>query len=127
MAAANNQFMNSIFVKSSYGRYSMDEIIREFRSKLAESLNGSIIQKMVLFGSYAKNTAGDDSDIDICIIYDETAITEFKINIIVDSVADDLLGKYGVIIHALCFPSKYYSENRSSRLFTDVAREGVPC
>ena len=48
--------------------------------------------------------------------------------IIVDDISDELLGEYGLIIHALCFPRSYYNANSgSSRLFKDIEREGIPC
>ncbi len=43
MAVANNQLINSIFVISSYGRYSMEEIIRKFRARLSQRLSDGII------------------------------------------------------------------------------------
>lgn len=128
MSGMATRIMNDIVVRSSYGAFSMADVIKSFKERLQGRIDNDIIVNMNLFGSYARNSAGDDSDIDICIIYDEHKISELNINLVVDEISDELLGEYGVIIHALCFPRSYYNANSgSSRLFKDIAREGVPC
>ncbi len=128
MSTISARIMNDIVVRSSYGTFSMADVIKDYKNRLQDRIDNDIIVNMNLFGSYARNSAGDDSDVDICIIYDEQKISELDINIIVDEISDELLGEYGVIIHALCFPQSYYIANSgSSRLFKDIAREGVPC
>lgn len=120
--------MEDIVVRTSYGAFFMVDIIKGFKKRLQGRIDNDVVINMNLFGSYVRNSAGDDSDIDICIIYDEDKISELNINLIVDDISDELLGEYGVIIHALCFTHSYYNANSgSSRLFKDIAREGIPC
>ncbi len=120
--------MNDIVVRSSYGVFLMAEVINGFKERLQGRIDNDVVINMNLFGSYARNIASDDSDIDICIIYDEYKISELNINLIVDDISDELLGEYGAIIHALCFSRSYYNANSgSSRLFKDIDREGIPC
>ncbi len=128
MSGVAARIMNNIVVRSSYGSFPMADVINDFKERLRDRIDNNTIVDMNLFGSYARNSAGNDSDVDICIIYDEHMISELNINLIVDEIADELLGEYGVIIHALCFPRSYYIANSgSSRLFKYIAREGVPC
>ncbi len=117
-----------ILVRNSYGTFLLEDIINDFKDRLFATIDRDVIKSMTLFGSYAKGTQTEESDIDICMIYDPSKVSESIINRDVDHVADDLLGQYGVIIHALCFDEPYFSANRkSSLLFEDVEKEGIAC
>lgn len=120
--------LSQIYIKNEYGLFKMDKILSEMKKEILKNTSDNTIYSMTLFGSYCKGLQSDDSDIDICLIYDEKNISQLDINLIVDSVADNLLDKYGVIIHILCFTKEYYDKNRkNSRLFLDIDREGILC
>ncbi len=117
-----------ILVKNSYGTFLMEDIINDFKDRLFAIIDRDVIKSMTLFGSYAKGTQTEESDIDICIIYDEHKVSETDINLRVGDVSNDLIDHYGVDIAALCFREEYYINNRNtSLLFQDVEKEGIAC
>ncbi len=117
-----------ILVKNSYGTFLMEDIINDFKDRLYATIDRDVIKSMTLFGSYAKGTQTEESDIDICIIYDDHKVSETDINLRVGDVSNDLIDHYGVDIAALCFREEYYINNRNtSLLFQDVEKEGIAC
>ncbi len=125
---SGKQSMHDIYVQNEYGTFSIETIITDFKDHLYSSINRDAVKSMTLFGSYAKGTQKKESDIDICIVFDDKAITESNINLCVADASNEMIDLYGVDIQALCFREDYYSQNRNtSLLFKDIEREGIAC
>ena len=106
----------------------MKDVILELKKTVLNNLPLDTMLFLVLFGSYCRNEQTDESDIDLCLIYNHNNISEININLIVDKIADDFLDKYGAVFNILCFPDTYYEQNKNtSRLFKDIEREGIIC
>lgn len=117
-----------ISVKNEYGEFRLQTIIDEFKKRIYAEMDADCVKFLRLFGSYASDRQRMDSDIDLCLVFDEDRIGELRINLTVDKASDELLDQYGVIVHCLCFRSQYYFENEQrSLLFRDVENEGIAC
>lgn len=118
--------INEIYVNNCQGKIRMVDIMDNFMARLYNQTEEANIIHMMLFGSYVRGTQTEDSDIDLCIVFDEKSVDEMNLNILVDTIADQLLDQYGVIIHALCFRNAYYEKNKNnSLLFLDIKKEGL--
>lgn len=117
-----------IVVKNEKGIFEMTKIIKQLSKCLFDEIEKDIVVSLTLFGSYTKGEATSESDIDLCLIYKSNLISEMKINLIIDSICNELLGEYGVTINILCFSEDYYQKNHStSPLFINISKEGVLC
>ncbi len=117
-----------ILVRNSYGTFLLEDIINDFKDRLYATIDRDVIKSMTLFGSYAKGTQTEESDIDICMIFDDQKMSETDINLRVGDVSNDMIDLYGVDIAALCFKEEYYINNRNtSLLFQDIEKEGIAC
>lgn len=123
--------LKEIYINNDYGKFCLANIIPELKSRILNEFSNygqPIMLSFTLFGSYCRNEQTDESDIDLCLIYNHKNISELNINLIVDKIADDFLDKYGIIFNILCFPDTYYQKNKNtSRLFKDIEREGITC
>lgn len=98
-------------------------ILREFRKEL-EELYGTRLKKIILYGSWARGEATEDSDIDLLIILEGKVTPGAEIDRMIDIITALNL-KHGVLISV--FPvseEDYYTIN--SPLLINVRREGVP-
>ncbi|MEM3714472.1 MAG: nucleotidyltransferase domain-containing protein [Nitrososphaeria archaeon] len=73
------QKKSSHSVKIYYPKYSLEEVIEEIKKTIQVLSNELGIEKVILFGSYAKKCYTVASDIDLLIVYDETKSNENKI------------------------------------------------
>jgi len=96
------------------------------RKRIAEDFVNSIksdnIDKIILFGSVARNEDTDDSDIDILIVADdyfeiEPQITEGIYNAIKD---------YGELISAHVMTRKTFNKTKNYSFLSRVLEEGIP-
>ena len=60
----------------SKARFEIEQIIQTFKSVLVGQ--GIRVEKVILFGSHAKGTAGQHSDIDLIVISPDFASMDFK-------------------------------------------------
>ena len=101
----------------------IEPILKEFKQKTVE-LYGTRLKKIVLYGSYARDQAGDeDSDIDLAVVLSGT-VEPFKE---IDRMADiftDLNLEYNVLI-AVYPVSESNFETVESPLLINVRREGI--
>lgn len=115
-----------IIVKNNKGVFLLQNITKELKETIIEKVGPNIVIYFYLFGSYARNEQTNDSDLDICLVYDETKISELNINLIVDEISENLLDRYGIIINVLCFTDTFYIKNeKTSKLFNNIKREGI--
>jgi len=94
----------------------------EFKKELSK-IYGDRLKKLVLYGSYARNDADVDSDIDLLMVLDgdvelgkeikRTSNINFEVNL-----------KYGVILSALPVSLRDYIHNNSP-LMLNIRKDGI--
>jgi len=101
---------------------SIDPILTEFRSH-AESLYGDRLKDIVIYGSWARNTATQQSDIDIAVVLKGDVDQGLEIDRLIDVVTDINL-KHDVLLSI--YPvseSNFNSVN--SPLLLNIRKEGI--
>lgn len=93
----------------------LDEFIRELKEKYKNK-----IDEIIIFGSYARGEAKEDSDIDILIIGD------VKLDEVID-ISFPILLKCGVYISPIIMSKDHYEFLKSEKtsLMRNILREGV--
>ena len=87
------------------------------------SLYGERLQGIYLYGSYARGSASDDSDIDVLIALKGDVNPYEEINEFSEAVSDICL-RQDVLIAVYPVPDTWLRE-RKSPLFENIRREGV--
>jgi len=103
----------------------LHEILERLSGNLRELL-GSSMRDMILFGSYARNEASDNSDIDIMILSDmergDISALQWKIGELVSGILLD----YGVLVSAIVENRTFFMENQEIMpFFRNIHQEGV--
>ena len=107
---------------------SIQNIIYDFIDKILEKYNNKI-DKIILYGSYARGEATKNSDIDIMILVneeDERSFKEIRIDIL--SISYDIEDKYNFLFDLSPIVKKlsFYNEwENTLPLFINVKKEGV--
>jgi len=65
----------------------IEQIIKEFKEK-AEKLYGKRLKNIILYGSYARGQATDDSDIDLAVILEGEVDPCREIDVMIDLITD---------------------------------------
>jgi predicted nucleotidyltransferase len=100
----------------------IEHIIREFRTHL-EELYGSRLREIILYGSWARGDATEDSDIDVMIVLEGKVSPGREIDRMIDIITDLNL-KYNTLISVFPVSEEGYSCGNSP-LLLKVRREGV--
>ena len=97
-----------------------NKALNEFVNELKEKY-GNKVEEIVVFGSYARGTAREDSDIDVLIV------GNIKLDEVID-ISFPILLKYGVYIAPIVMTRGYYEylKSRNSSFIKNILREGVP-
>jgi predicted nucleotidyltransferase len=98
--------------------------VDEFKRRVVDRF-GSRLRRFVLFGSYARSEAREDSDVDLLVVIDELAGLERDD---VYETAADVWMETRVRLSPVAFSCAEWAsmEERELLLAEDVAREGVP-
>ena len=108
--------------------YSQDEI-RTIIARLTQSLSALFPHdrlEAILFGSYARGSADDTSDIDVLFLVDSPRQIIAQKNWQVGEAAAELLLEYGVMISPLVENRDYYHAHANLLpLFKNIERQGV--
>ena len=99
------------------------DILEEFREKL-ENLYEKRLKSIILYGSWARGDATEDSDIDLLIVLEGRVIPGKEIDRMIDIITEINL-KHGVLISIYPVSEEDYS-TINSPLLINVRREGVP-
>jgi predicted nucleotidyltransferase len=99
------------------------QIIREFREK-AEKLYGKWLRDIILYGSYARGRATQDSDIDIAIVLEGDVKASKEIDRLIDIITDINLN-YGVLLSVYPVSEKNFNSLNSPWLL-NIRKEGIP-
>jgi len=87
---------------------------------------GDRLEKVILFGSYARGDYDDESDVDIMIIADIAPEDKNKIRDKIRDLAGDFLWDYNILV-SLIITSRaiYYRYLEASGFYKNVRKEGV--
>lgn len=99
------------------------EIVEEFKKEI-EKLYGDRLKNVILYGSWARGKATEDSDIDLLIVLEGKVISGKEIDRMIDIITDINL-KYGVLISVYPISEKDYITVNSPMLI-NVRKEGIP-
>jgi predicted nucleotidyltransferase len=98
-------------------------ILKEFKNEI-EKLYGKKLKNIILYGSWARGDATEESDIDLLIVLEETIIPGKEIDRMIDIITEINL-KYGVLLSVYPVSQEDYSK-LNSPLLINVRREGIP-
>ena len=101
---------------------SINPAIREFKRKI-QHIYGSKLRSVILYGSWARNTATDDSDIDLMVVLAGRVRAGREIDRMT-KISADLDMKYRVLISIIPVSQNEYSRSMSP-LLLNVRREGI--
>ena len=101
----------------------ISDILKEFREEL-ENLYQKRLKSIILYGSWARGDATEDSDIDLLIVLEGKVIPGKEIDRMIDIITEINL-KHGVLISIYPVSEEDYS-TINSPLLINVRREGVP-
>ena len=101
----------------------ISDILKEFREEV-ENLYENRLKSIILYGSWARGDATEDSDIDLLIVLEGKVIPGKEIDKMIDIITEINL-KHGVLISIYPVSEEDYS-TINSPLLINVRREGVP-
>lgn len=83
---------------------------------------GLPIEKMILFGSHAKDFPGPRHDLDLCFLFDssEKKVSEFR-----SEISIYLNCKLRIDADVLAYPIKHFAKNRLSPIIHEIKSHGV--
>jgi predicted nucleotidyltransferase len=102
--------------------HGIKEILHELKSELS-NLYRSRLKNVVLYGSYARDEATENSDIDLVIVLDGKIVPGREIDRMID-IINDLNIKYGALISIYPVSETDY-HTLNSPLLLNVRKEGV--
>lgn len=97
--------------------------LKEFREEI-KRLYGRRLKKVILYGSWARGEATEESDIDVLIVLRGRVVPGAEIDRMIDIITDINL-KHSVLISIYPVSEEDYS-TVNSPLLINVRREGVP-
>ena len=100
----------------------LNPILKELKTQLT-SLYGERLKRLILFGSWARGEAGEDSDIDIVVVLAGDVIPGEEIDRTID-IINDINLKYDVLVSLYPVSEKVY-ETVNSPLLLNLRKEGL--
>ncbi len=100
----------------------IEPIIREFRRE-TEKLYRKRLKNIILYGSWARGKATEDSDIDLAIVLEGDCLAGREIDRMIDIITEINL-KYGVLLSVYPISEKDYA-SVNSPLLLNLRKEGV--
>jgi predicted nucleotidyltransferase len=101
---------------------SIEPILNEFRKGIG-LIYGSRLKELVLFGSWARNEATDDSDIDVAVVLEGPVRAGREIDRMIDVITDINL-EHGVLLSVYPVSQQDYAR-RNSPLLMNLRKEGI--
>jgi len=101
----------------------VENILKEFKDWL-NSFYGDRLRSVVLYGSWARNEAVDDSDIDVAVVLSGDVEPCKEIDRMIDIITDMNL-EHGVLLSVYPVSQQKY-EHINSPLIINLRKEGVP-
>jgi predicted nucleotidyltransferase len=106
----------------SYDLTDIDEILKELKADVVR-LYGNRLKNLVLYGSWARKQATQNSDIDLAIVLQGNIVAGKEIDRLIDVITDINL-KYNVLLSVYPVSEKDYN-SLNSPLLLNVRKEGV--
>lgn len=101
---------------------SIEPVLRQFKSRI-EPLYGNRLNKVMLFGSWARDEATDDSDIDVAVVLEGNVKPGRELDSMIDAITDINL-EFGVLLSVYPVSKDDYA-NRKSPLLINLRKEGI--
>lgn len=98
-------------------------ILEEFKKEI-EKLYGTRLKEVILYGSWARGDATDESDIDLLIVLEGKIVPGAEIDRMIDIITEINL-KYDVLLSVYPISEQDYSVINSP-LLINVRKEGIP-
>lgn len=97
--------------------------LKQFIKKVKEK-HGDKVEKIILFGSYAREEGGEESDIDVLVI---TREERFKMQRNLSGIAVDILLETGVYISPKAVTGEEYEfmKKINTGFYQSISREGM--
>jgi predicted nucleotidyltransferase len=89
-----------------------------------QSLYGDRLKRILVYGSYARNEATAESDIDLAVVLAGDVVPGKEIDRMIDVITDINL-EYGVLLSVYPVSEENY-RNVNSPLLINIRREGIP-
>ena len=105
----------------------MSEIIKQILRELKEqcdALYGARLKGIYVFGSYARNEADEESDLDILIVLDQVDHYAYEI-LRTGEIISALSLKYGITISRVFTSERQWKEDQTL-FFLNVREEAIP-
>lgn len=99
------------------------QVISEFVRR-TQSLYGDRLKRILVYGSYARNEATAESDIDLAVVLAGDVVPGKEIDRMIDVITDINL-EYGVLLSVYPVSEENY-RNVNSPLLINIRREGIP-
>ncbi len=100
----------------------INRLISQINSELKKKFKNKL-DKIILFGSYARGEYDNESDIDLLVLIDDEEPKKYNDEIVDFEV--DLTIKYGVLPSIILRNTSYYNENKEIiPFFRDVEKDG---
>jgi len=106
----------------SYDLTDIDEVLKELKAGVLR-LYGKRLKNLVLYGSWARNQANQNSDIDLAIVLEGNIVAGKEIDRLIDIITDINL-KYGVLLSVYPVSEQNYN-SLNSPLLLNIRKEGV--
>ncbi len=100
----------------------IEHILKEFREK-AEKLYGSRLKNIILYGSFARGHATEDSDIDLAVVLEGNVAPGREIDRLIDIITELNLN-HSVLISVYPVSEENYN-SLNSPLLMNIRREGI--
>ena len=101
----------------------IEQIIKQFADSLKD-IYRERLKNVILYGSWARNEAADDSDIDVAVVLNGDVEPCKEIDRMIDIITDMNL-EHGVLLSVYPVSQQKY-EHINSPLIMNLRKEGVP-
>jgi len=101
----------------------INDIVKEFKTRLVE-LYGDRLKSVLIYGSWARSVATEDSDIDVVVVLEGEVSPGREIDRMIAIITDTNLD-YGVLLSVYPVSVADFTSLRSP-LLMNVRKEGVP-
>jgi len=99
----------------------VEQIVREFRKRVEQALGAPV--QVILFGSYARGEAREESDVDVLVI---VPVLNARAEDVIGDVAWELGLSSGMVLSAIPVAQEELKILQESPFFQAVQREGIP-
>ena len=105
------------------------DMLIQITGRVYESMHallGDSMKEVILFGSYARNDADTESDVDIMVLCDMSRSDIARLNWQVGEIASAILLEYGVLVSPIIENRAYFMDNiEIMPFFRNIRDEGV--